>query len=126
MHRLTYVGVLLLALLLTAQASGQTTPAPLPTDFDYAKAWAMVDSLDKEGLPQQARAVVDSIYAAALVFLWWLGIVRIAGGTLAPVRRRLTVALLVPILWLVTLVTLLLGIPWLTLYVVAIFFSLSG
>ena len=66
MHRLTYVGVLLLALLLTAQASGQTTPATLPPDFDYAKAWTKVDSLDKEGLPQQARAVVDSIYAAAL------------------------------------------------------------
>jgi hypothetical protein len=67
-----------------------------------------------------------AIYAAVLVFLWWLGIVRIAGGTLAPVRRRLTVAVLVPILWLLTLVIVLLGIPWLTLYVVAIFFSLYG
>ncbi len=62
MHRLRYAGALLLALLMTVPAMAQTTTP----DFDYEKAWAQVDSLDNEGLPQQARAAVDSIYAAAV------------------------------------------------------------
>ena len=57
MHRLTYVGVLLLALLLTAQASGQTTPATLPPDFDYAKAWTKVDS----SLPPQTTTTLPNL-----------------------------------------------------------------